>query len=283
MAKSIASTSGASTAIKTLKAAAAAAKKAASKKESSTGNIETNTSSASSVQYRKPTTVKATSAKRGNRLKNILTPNADASQRGTLAIERLGKNLLRQKYITEKIMPRAEQFDKEYKAIVFIDNYTKKPIIALSRKNERTKLIAYIQQLFIRESQNLRDQISLEALGSFLTELEEKAIKLKNNAYIFPELITSKGNLRSKDNKEVLTTGAIRIRGKFTKKDSPATVTPRSQLIWQRVQALKAKALAYYNQLTNVGQRAPRDKGSMATLSYWESGVLRALAASRLR
>ena len=73
-------------------------------------------------------------------------------------------------------------------------------MFALYRKTEKAEPMAHLWAEFLQASQSARDHIGVDALGSMLSQEEEAAINLKNNAHIFPILITSKGGLRSKDN-----------------------------------------------------------------------------------
>ncbi len=95
--------------------------------------------------------------------------------------------------------------DKDYEKVIFINNNTKKPTIILFRTTEKAEPMAILQRTFIAKIQSARDQLSAAEVGSFLSEEEYKVIHLQSNAYIFLELINSKGYLRSKDNVIVAT------------------------------------------------------------------------------
>lgn len=57
----------------------------------------------------------------------------------------------------------------------------------------------YPWKFVISETQSGRDQIGAAGLRSFLAYEEVQAIRPENNSHIFPELVASKGYLRSKD------------------------------------------------------------------------------------
>ena len=151
-----------------------------------------------------------------------------------------------QTLVSETVIPRDDEADEEHKRVVFTNNHTQKPVLVLYRKTEKAAPISHLWKDFIQESQLVRDQIGLDILDSFLTDEEQHAVELKNNAQIFPELVTSKGFLVSKDNAKAAAL-APRVRGVFTKSSAAATTTKGDEFR-ARAKALKVKALAYTKQ-----------------------------------
>ena len=172
-------------------------------------------------------------------------PNLKTQTRGTKAVKAAGKKLSVQ--VTEsslRIVTKDEKNDQDHEKVVLLDNDTGKHIISLYRNTERAVSMSHLWGSFISETQLLRDQIGHETLGSFLTEEESNAIKLKHNAHIFPELINNKGYLRSKDNLAAANK-VSRVGGVFTK--SIANVEKHTEFK-ARAKALRAKVNAFEKQ-----------------------------------
>ncbi|CAF9930926.1 MAG: hypothetical protein ALECFALPRED_004760, partial [Alectoria fallacina] len=182
--------------------------------------------------------------KRGSRSKNFKVPNQTASQRGTMSAKAQGKKVSKQKVITETFIPMVEPSDGNHERVVFIDNDTKEPVYALYRKTEEAEPMAHLWAEFLQHIQSARDQIGADALMTFLTAEEIAAIDLKNNAHIFPTLITRAGALRSKDNLDAATTSARNAGGKF---GGTATVTD-ADILRSRATSMRKKALALNKQ-----------------------------------
>lgn len=81
--------------------------------------------------------------------------------------------------------------------------------------------MAHLWDAFISETQAVRDQIGIDALESFLSKEERNVINLNHNAAMFPERLTSKKYLRSKDIIEA-SVKATRVGGVFRKKGTAA-------------------------------------------------------------
>jgi len=96
---------------------------------------------------------------------------------------------------------------------LFLDNVTKEPVLALYRNTKKAEPMPHLWAGFLGEVQALRNQIGLDVFGSTLFTDEAVAINLKNNAHIFPTLITGKEALRSKDNLQASTNNAQRNEG----------------------------------------------------------------------
>lgn len=94
--------------------------------------------------------------------------------------------------------------DSERTWIIFINDNIKEPVLCLYRITEKTASMSHLWKSFICETQNLRNQIEVQTLDSFLIEEKIKIIDLKNNAHIFSSLVTSKNALRFKDNVSVV-------------------------------------------------------------------------------
>ena len=107
------------------------------------------------------------------------------------------------------MIPPAQLHDRDHERVVFIDNETGDAKFQLYRTTEKAEPMSQLWAQFLQGCQSARDHIGVDVLGSFLSEEEAKAIDLKNNAHIFPILITRKGGLRSKDNREASTNTPI--------------------------------------------------------------------------
>ena len=191
---------------------------------------------------------------RGSRSKRMSKPNTVASRRGTLAAKAAGKKISTQTFTSVTIVPRDDEVDDKHERVVLIDNHSQLPVLELYRNKEKAVPMSYLWKDFIRETQLVRDQIGLDVLGSFLTEEEQKLIDLKNNSHIFPELVTSKGCLRSKDNYSAAAE-ASRTGGIFTRSSATAT-TSKGDEYRARAKALRAKATAYEKQSEAYEQAA---------------------------
>ena len=184
--------------------------------------------------------------RRGSRSKNFKAPNATASARGTQSAIAQGKKTSKLKIITDQLIPLKEPRDAQHKRVVFINNETGEPAFALYRKTEKAEPMAHLWSEFLRTSQTARDNIGLEAMGSPLSQEECDAINLKNNAHIFPALITTKGGLRSKDNLEASTSNAQRNEGgTFSRGGVTAT---DAEILRSRASSLRKKAAALEKQ-----------------------------------
>ena len=128
---------------------------------------------------------------------------------------------------------------------VFIDDYTRKPVLQLYPAGEVAQPMPSLWKEFLVESQNARDQIGLHTLGSLLSREEYDAINLVSCSRQFPALITSKGALRSKNN-ALAASRASRSGGVFT---SDATAKPdQRQDLLDRAKMCRAKAASWSRQ-----------------------------------
>ena len=117
--------------------------------------------------------------------------------------------------------------------------------------------------------QSGRDHIGVD-IESFLAEEEAASIHLKNNASIFPTLITAKGALRSKDNLDTSTANTTRnAGGVFNGRQSAATATgadilrSRASSLKKKGDALIKQAKAYEDMAKNMdpeASKAPEEK-----------------------
>ena len=130
-----------------------------------------------------------------------------------MAVKSAGKKISWQTFVTETVVLRDDEADEEHKRVVFINNYSQLPVVVLYSKKEKAAPMSHLW-IKLRDSQLVRDQTDLDVLGSFLTEEEKQVVELKNNAQIFPELVTSKAYLRSKANAKAAA-GASRTGGIF--------------------------------------------------------------------
>jgi hypothetical protein len=140
-----------------------------------------------------------------------------------------------------------DQRDVDHERVVFLDNVTKEPVLALYRNTEKAEPMPHLWAGFLGEVQTLRNQIGLDVFGSTLSTNEAAAINLKNNAHIFPTLITGKEALRSKDNLQASTNNAQRNEGGVFSKGS-ATVEDGSDILRSRALSLRKKASALTKQ-----------------------------------
>jgi len=188
---------------------------------------------------------KSSGPARGYRGKNFRKPNEQASKRGSQGAKAMGKRVIENFNITEKIVEMSVPDDDLHEEVVFIDNHTQLPVLSLYRSTEAAEPMSHLFKDFISETQTIRDHIGPEQLGSFLHPAELEAIQLKNNYRIFPELVTSKGYLRSKNNTDA-SGKASRAEGVFAKKYETATVSGiTAEDLFHRAKALKMKAAAF--------------------------------------
>lgn len=81
------------------------------------------------------------------------------------------------------------------------------------------------------------DNISVERIRSFLIPSKYRVIDLENNYYIFPELITSKDSIRSRNNLEVSIKNTYRsLEGVFSKIRFTVTIL---EILVDRTKSLK--------------------------------------------
>lgn len=92
----------------------------------------------------------------------------------------------------------------------------------------------------------MRDQIDVNILDSALSEEEVSVINIKNNYHIFSTLITSKEELRLKNNLDASTNNAQRNKGEtFTRK---IVIAIDSEILRSRASNLRKKAVALKKQ-----------------------------------
>ncbi|CAD6585007.1 MAG: hypothetical protein ASARMPRED_001978 [Alectoria sarmentosa] len=214
--------------------------------------------------------------RRNARSKNFAAPNATASARGTQSARAQGKKVSRATITMDHKIHMEDQIDSHHERVVFIDNNTGEPVHALYRKTEKAEPMAHLWAEFVRATQSVRDNIGADVLCSPLSEQEASAISLRNNAHIFPILITSKGGLRSKDNLEASTKNAQRnAGGTFTRGSATASqadiLRSRASSLRKKANALQKQADAYdqvvdamENQGLTVSEEEPLTKCGMA-------------------
>ena len=202
-----------------------------------------------------------TAPKRSARSKNFKAPNAVAAARGTQSAATQGKRTSTKAPAAVIPIPAQEPAGPNYERCVFIDDETRKPILALYRKTERAEQMSGFWTEFLHTVQHARDHINADVLMTFLSEEKLAAISLQNNSAVFPSLIQAKGALRSKDNLNASTKNAARIQsGSFGK--SFATVInasflrDRASTLRKKAQALKKQAEAYEKEADKI----PKDK-----------------------
>ena len=188
------------------------------------------------------------STKRNNRSKQWQQPNVVASRRGTMAAKAVGKRTSEQSVSITTVVLMDDENDKDHDKVIFIDDNTEEPILALYRKNENAEPMSHLWDNFIRDTQLVRDQIGSDILGSFLKDEEIRATKLKQNAHLFPTLVTCKGAIRSKNNAQAASK-ASRSRGVFTAKSATVQQTKAEEFL-ARAKMLKQKASAFSKQAT---------------------------------
>lgn len=198
---------------------------------------------------------------RGSRSKNTRKPDAAASARGKRASKAAGKKESSQDTVTEVVIPMDDRKDEEHERVVFLDNHTGQPVMALHRKKEGAQPMSHLWADFIAETQQVRDHIGGNLHGTFLNRHEIDAIDLKRSHSIFPSLVTSKGCLRSKDNYNAASQ-AVRVGGVFQARDDndedteaiepdASNVTKivelesRAKALQIKAQALEKQAAAY--------------------------------------
>ena len=204
--------------------------------------------------------------KRGGRSKNFSVPDGTASLRGTLSAKAQGKKSSKAKIITEMVIPMEDQQNTEHERVVFLDNVTREPILQLYRKTEAAEPMADLWSDFIRLVQHPRDHYGAQHMSSILSQEESEAISLKNNADIFPTLITSKGGLRSKDNFQASTSNAQRGEGGTFSRNTVAATGPeilrsRAGNLIKKANALLKQADAYHRAAESMAEdaKAPED------------------------
>ena len=139
-----------------------------------------------------------------------------------------------------------EQSNSQHERVIFIDNDTGKSKFCLYRKIEEVESMTHLWKEFLRTSQSVRDQIDVNILDSALSEEEVSVINIKNNYHIFSTLITSKEELRLKNNLDASTNNAQRNKGEtFTRK---IVIAIDSEILRSRASNLRKKAVALKKQ-----------------------------------
>ena len=192
--------------------------------------------------------------KRGGRSKRMAVPNPIAQARGTLSAIKKGKKVSNHKILKETVIPLDDRNDKEHEKVVFIDDNSKEPVLALYRKTEGAEPMATLWADFLESTHSIRAAVGADVTGTFLNQNEAAAIDLRNNAELFPTLITKRGHLRAKDNANAASS-AGRKGGMFTKKtdadEEEEEVTANAQKakdLKHRANALRIKAHALEKQ-----------------------------------
>ena len=207
--------------------------------------------------------------RRNGQSKNFKAPNATASARGTQSARAQGKKLSRPKTTIEHKIHMEDQNDSEHERVVFIDDNTGEPVHALYRKTEKAEPMSHLWVEFLRVTKSVRDNIGADVLCSKLSEQEFAAISLKNNAHIFPTLITSKGGLRSKDNLEASTNNAQRSAGGVFSRGT--VTTTQADTLRNRASSLRKKANALQKQADAYDQAAQAVEDGDLTVSGEEA------------
>ena len=109
-----------------------------------------------------------TAPKRSARSKNFKAPNAVAAARGTQSAATQGKRTSTKAPAAVIPIPAQEPAGPNYERCVFIDDETRKPILALYRKTERAEQMSGFWTEFLHTVQHARDHIGAIPIYSSL-------------------------------------------------------------------------------------------------------------------